>query len=81
MTNSCIKCLHYLRNNTNNVFNELSLEQLLFECLRANQWDKDELVYIIDSMIEEKDKLIEMDNNPSNQITYITRGSLHDILD
>lgn len=81
MTNSCIKSLHYLRNNTNNVFNELSLEQLLFECLRANQWDKDELVYIIDSMIEEKDKLIKMDNNPSDQITYITKGSLHDILD
>jgi hypothetical protein len=66
MTGRCIKELNYLRNNTEGMFNTLSLEQLIFECLNANQWDKSELIYIIDSMIEDKKDLIELNNDHSN---------------
>lgn len=60
MTVKCIKKLKKLRENED--FDNLSLEQLLWECLRANQYDKEELVMIIDELLKEKDKIMEYEN-------------------
>ena len=54
MTEKCIKTLKGLRKIE--AFKELSLEQLMYEALRANQWDKEELNYIIDYLVEDKEK-------------------------
>lgn len=59
MTKQSINNLKLLR--TYSMFENLTLEQLLYECLKANDWDKEELVYLIDGLIKEKESLLLMD--------------------
>jgi len=52
MTANCIKELEELREIE--LFSDLSLEQLLYECLRANNWDGEELKLIIDDLVKHR---------------------------
>ena len=55
MTDNCINELQELRKQE--LFVDLTLEQLLYECLIANDWDRNELIVIIDDLILEKSRL------------------------
>ena len=61
MTTNCIKELNELR--LNHIFTDLSLEQHIYECLKNIQWDKKEIVRIIDEVIKDKHLILKMDND------------------
>lgn len=72
MTDNCIKTLKRLRSLQE--FSGTTLEQLLYEALRSAQWDKEELLYLLDNLIKNKEELEKMDDGGQEEMFQPVRA-------